>query len=212
MSRVLIFGVFIVSIFTIFGTPILSKESSSSHIKQFDFAKGTLSDTKIPKVQLLQSVLEQPIVPNLLEIDEGKNTNNGALVFDETVSKKSEIINSLPAAIQHSANAVDPFSEDPWSIYGGKNALFCRIQYYHDTVEYSPECQLQKYDQIPAEFHSDRYNCQFFEQRGILYFYGEKWMDCTPLSQRDTKVVMECGLQCAPRKAANAFAKARKQI
>lgn len=89
--------------------------------------------------------------------------------------------------------------EDPWERYGGERSLFCRVQYYHDTVELSPQCELAEYDSVPELYHTDRYNCQFFEQRGIIYFYGEKWEDCTPMQQRGKKTVMECGVQCAPR-------------
>eukprot|EP00299_Pterocystis_sp_00344_P001596 c11451_g1_i1.p1 GENE.c11451_g1_i1~~c11451_g1_i1.p1 ORF type:complete len:219 (-),score=47.96 c11451_g1_i1:91-747(-) len=141
----------------------------TNSIVKHEFARGTIRDDSSNSQVTLRAAKLEDM--NLLQLGEG-------MTQDEKTEKKEE---------------------DPWSMYGGSRSLFCRIQYYHDTVEFSPQCTLEEYAKIPDEYHGPRYNCQFFEQRGVLYFYGEKWMDCTPLSQRGKKVVMECGVQCAPR-------------
>eukprot|EP00300_Choanocystis_sp_HF-7_P017385 c19715_g1_i1.p1 GENE.c19715_g1_i1~~c19715_g1_i1.p1 ORF type:complete len:238 (-),score=31.73 c19715_g1_i1:32-745(-) len=128
---------------------------------------------------------------DLLEIGEGLGQDQNS-----TDSAKPQGTLVTPAVLSQEQKE---YNEDPWSVYGGETSLFCRIQYYHDTVEMSPQCKLAEYETVPREYHLKRFNCQFFEQRGIVYLYGELWHDCTPLSQRGKKLVMECGQQCAPR-------------
>lgn len=157
-----------------------ASQSTPSRIKRVEAALG------------LQNELQTG-----LELGVGRSAEGTVKPITEHLHGKT--ISTLQQEMDTTLTRQEQYNSDPWAVYGGERGLFCRIQYYHDTVEFSPSCELVDYNLVDPEFHKPTYNCQFFEQRGILYFYGERWIDCTPLSQRGKKVVFECGVQCSPR-------------
>jgi len=163
-----------------------------------------VSQTKVPNHKLDEVNAIQTGVEIGSQVGTQTTRTADGTINPITEHVEGQVLSTVRRELESTSDRQDQYNADPWFAYGGERSLFCRVQYYHDSVELSPQCELADYSLIDPEYHSAKYNCQFFEQRGILYLYGERWMDCTPLSQRGKKVIFECGVQCAARQGQSA--------